>query len=132
MYNLAGGYNVLSLPIGKQAWTGIHPNKVPLFPRLPGIAVGLFLVALFTTLFISGFSKEYKSMMSDHQQATVATVKTKPGSRKSGRQFSFEYSGIFYIRVLIKHSGDAGVLFFSSIDITTSSKPGSHSINRKS
>lgn len=129
IYHLTGGYHVISLPGSKKAWAGNNRLKSSLFPDLLGKAMVFIFLAALATWLAPVLRQDTSSFLLRNQQATTGATRPTTGTPQTAREFSFEYSGLFYLRITITRPDPAVDLFFSSINITTSSKPYSHSSN---
>lgn len=119
MCSLAGACHVICLPGNKQSWAGSPHKRAFLFTGFPEMQVFLFF-ALFTISCFSGFSKEHTSMVVPGKETSPMAINTADSTQQQKKQFSLEYSGIIYFKVVIKRSADPDALLFSSIEITTS------------
>lgn len=118
LYNPAGGWQAICLPGSKRAWTGQKYTSAFSHTGLPGMPVFLYLI-LFAATFFAGFPTVRAGVMLHENE--VAYTHAAAGPVKQDAPFSFEYSGLFHLKVVI--STDA--FFISDINITTSAQPSS-------
>lgn len=111
MYNFAVGYQIICLRRNKRVWPGKYISAFA-FTGLPRMAVLLYFILLTVSL-VSGLSRD------PYIHPTTDSVNQQTG-------FSFEYSGLFHLKIVVKPAADTDAFFFSHIDITTSSKPSSN------
>ncbi len=122
LYHPAGGYHVIYLTGNKRARAGHKYTSAFTLTGLPGmpafLCFTLFLAALFT-----GSSTAPKSTMVHEKEVRGAPATI--GSIKQKAPFSFEYSGLFHLKVVIHLASDNDAFLLSAIDITTSTQPSS-------
>jgi hypothetical protein len=119
MCSLAGAYHAICLPGNKRSWAGSPRTRAFLLTGFPEMQVFLFF-ALFTISCFSGFSKEHSSVSIPAKEIAPMTINTADSTQQQKEQFSLEYSGIIYFKVVIKRATDPDASLFSSIEITTS------------
>lgn len=116
IYRPAGGYHVICLPGNKRAWAGPKYSSAFLFTGIPGRPIFLCLI-LFTASFFVGFPKAHKGALISKQEVICTHTSTNAVQQKP--LFSFEYSGLFHLKVVIQPATGADAFFISDIDITT-------------
>jgi hypothetical protein len=120
IYNLLGGYKVFCLPGSKYAWQVNRGFKAFRLTQLVGKPAIFFFITLTVFLF-TGFKPVRNNLVSHEKQ--VPTVDTPSLIKKEPSPISFEYAGLFHLKVVIKPSADHS--FFSNIEITTTAEPSS-------
>ena len=119
MYHHTAGYHFVCLAAAISRVRS-HFTRVFFPAGLPGILLIIFL-ALFTLSF-ARIGKEYSSIvMQDKEKEATPLPPTLLYSRPDIQQFSFEYSGIFHLKVVVKYTPDEGLWLPSDMDITTNS-----------
>lgn len=108
MYHLTAGYPAACLT-GSKSWAHSSYNRINLLPAFPGALITLFS-ALLALSFSSGFSPVIET--------TTATLHAPPAPKK----FSFEYSGLIHLKIVIERAPDAGLQFSTDMDFTTTPK----------
>lgn|GEM_PF-1475882 len=117
LYHPAGVCHVISLPGNKRAWVGHTYTGAFPFTGIPGKPV-LLCIILFTASFFAGSSTGHKSTIVQDKETICTPI---AGPAKQDTPFTFEYSGLFHLKVII--STDA--FFISDIDITTTAQTSS-------
>lgn len=116
IHRLAGGYSIGSLP-GSKSWAGSQYNRTSLLAIFPKILAFAFF-AFFMVSFSSGFGSACTSIITHKKEAPPKPLPATP----LGQEFSFEYSGLFHFKVVVKRAAHTGILLFTDMDITTSSQ----------
>ncbi|AXY75447.1 hypothetical protein D3H65_16310 [Paraflavitalea soli] len=113
LYHPAGGYHAICLPGHKRAWPG--PKYTLPFRNISGKQALLCLI-LIMTAFGAGSSTSHNGILIQNNEAmcTGASVTI----AKQQTPFSFEYSGLFHLKVVINTDG----FLISGIDIITSAQ----------
>lgn len=116
MYHLTAGYHAACLT-GSKSWAHNPYSRIVLLPAFPGMLIILFSTLLALS-FSSGFSSTLENMALQKEEATAAIMHTKSTPKK----FSFEYTGIIHIKVVIGRTPDAGIQLSTDIDFTATPK----------
>lgn len=119
LYHPAGGYHVICLPGNKRAWAGTKYTSAFPFTGIPGRPVFLSLI-LFTASFFAGIPSAHKGALMHEQE--VICMHTTTDAVQQNPLFSFEYAGLFHLKVVIQPATGADAFFISAIDITTSAQ----------
>jgi hypothetical protein len=122
LYHPAGGYPVIYLPGNKRAWAGPKYTSAFPFTGIPGRSVFLCL-SLFTASLFAGFPSVHKGALM-HEQEVICMHPTTDAAQQNPL-FSFEYAGLFHLKVVIHSASDNDAFLISAIDITTSTQPSS-------
>lgn len=115
MYRLTAGYPAACLT-GSKSWAHSAYNRINLLPTFPGALIILFSTLLALS-FSSGFSPVIENMAIE-KKTTSAVLHTQPAPKK----FSFEYSGIIHLKVVVEQTPDAGLQLSTDMDFTTTPK----------
>jgi hypothetical protein len=110
LYNPAGGWQAICLSGNKRAWAGQKYTSAFSFTGIPGRPVFLCIILFMVSLF-AGFSTVRAGAMLHENDVACTPVAANPAGQDA--PFSFEYSGLFHLKVVI--STDA--FFISDIDI---------------
>lgn len=116
MYRLTAGYPAACLT-GSKSWAHSSCNRITLLPAFPG-AVILLCSALLALSFCSGFSPVIDNMTIEKKVTTAAAQHNSCTPRK----FSFEYSGIIHLKVVVERTPNEGLQFSTDMDFTTMPK----------
>lgn len=116
MYHLTAGYPAACLT-GSKPWAHSSYNRITLLPAFPGALIVLFS-ALLALSFSSGFSPVIENMAIEKKATTAAAVHNSCTPKK----FSFEYSGIIHLKIVVEQTPDAGLQLSTDMDFTTTPK----------